>query len=108
MRNLQVSFNNLDNNQPITISLAGRLTAMNAINFKNDLLNILVENSKDCYIDISELIAMDATGVNALVMAHKNISTTGSKMYIISTDENPANEFLHLTKFNSYLNMVRA
>lgn len=108
MRNLQVNFENLDNNKELTVSLNGRLTSMNAMNFKRDLLAIIKEKKEDCYINISELQAMDVTGVNALAMAHREAVHQDTKMYIVSNQENPAMEFLHLTKFNQYFNFQRA
>ena len=108
MRNLQVSFKGKENNEALSISLEGHLTSMSAINFKRDLLHMLNERETDCYIDISKLDAMDLSGVNAITIAHKQLETDNRKMYLVSNSENPAMEFLHLTKFNRYLNFLRA
>lgn len=108
MRNLQINFENLESQNPISVKLNGHLTSMNAINFKRDLLQLMKENNSDCVINISELNAMDVSGVNALVMAHREAQATNKNMYIVSDSNNPAMEFLHLTKFSNYLNFRRA
>lgn len=108
MRNLQIKFNNLENQEPMSVKLNGHLTSMNAINFKKDLLRIITEKQTDCFINISELDAMDVSGVNALVMAHREVESKQRKMFIVSDSDSPAMEFLHLTKFSNYLNFKRA
>lgn len=94
MKNLQVTFNNVENNQPLTISLAGTLTINNAMNFKHDLLNIVRGLEKDCYIDITSLFKIDENGLNALMSAKRNLEMTGNKLYILSTDSNKLNTIL--------------
>lgn len=108
MRNLQVKFRNLRNQQPISISLSGNLTTKSAIDFKNDLLQVMNDNDQDCHLDLTSLEALDVTGVNALAMAHKVAQRSGRKFVIVSKDYNPAEEFLHLTKFSNYFNFQRA
>lgn len=94
MKNLQVTFNNVENNQPLTISLAGTLTINNAMNFKRDLLNIVRGLEKDCYIDITGLFKIDENGLNALMSAKRNLEMTGNKLYVLSTDSNKLNTIL--------------
>lgn len=108
MRNLQVNLTNINSELPTTISLTGSLTSVSAMDFKRDLLQIVEETPADCHVDISTLSQMDVTGVNALAMAHKAAQRKGTKLIIISSDTNPADEFLHLSKFNRYFNFQNA
>jgi len=108
MRNLQVSFKNINSELPVSISLSGNLTTASAMDFKRDLLKVVAETSTDCHIDITTLNQMDATGVNALAMAHKATQTKGTKLVIVSSEDNPAEEFLYLSKFDKYFNFQRA
>jgi len=62
----------------------------------------------DCAIDISELSALDIAGVNALALAHKTTQNHGKQLTILSNHSNPADEFLHLTKFNKVFNLIRS
>ncbi len=103
-----VDFKNLDNQEAILISLTGGLVSKSAMDFKRDIINLVEDNAKDCYINISNVEAMDVSGVNALAMVHKATERAGNKLVIVSSDANPADEFLMLTKFNEYLNFARA
>lgn len=104
MKNLQVEYSNVNNNMPISVSLRGNLTSKSAIDFKKDLLQAINQSKSDCYLNITELQQLDVTGVNALAMAHKSAQRIGRKLVIISSESNPADEFLHLTKFSNYFN----
>lgn len=108
MKNLQVNFTNVNNSQPLAISLSGNLTSKSAIDFKRDLLNVMEEKRNDCYLDITNLNQLDVTGVNALAMAHKTAQRIGKKLVIVSSGSDAAYEFLHLTKFVNYFNFKRA
>ena len=108
MRNLQVNFKNIDSELPISIALSGKLTSASAMDFKKDILKLIEKNVNDCHVDISDLEQMDVTGVNALAMAHKAAERSGRKLILVSTDANPAEEFLCLSKFNRYFNFKRA
>ncbi len=109
MRNLQVTFKNKTNpHLPFTVELEGSLHEMNAINFKNDLLNIITEISSDCIVNISSLAAIDVTGLNALIMAHRGMEKAGRKLQIVSSPINPVDHFLRLSKFDKHLNVLRA
>lgn len=108
MKNLKVEFKNIAASEAKKVILAGNLTSMDAIEFKRSLLNSMQKDSKDYLIDISNLDAIDVTGVNALAMAHKKAERSGFKAVILSSVENPADEFLHLTKFKNILNFKKA
>ncbi len=108
MKNLQVQFQNVYTDKPLSIKLDGRLTSLSAMDFKRDLVNLIEEINQDCHLDISSLSQMDATGVNALAVAHKTAERKGTKLVLLSNEENPASEFLHLTKFANYFNFQRA
>lgn len=108
MRNLQVTFKKTENTGPLALTLEGNLTSASAIDFKRDLITLIGEHKKDCHVNISDLKQMDVTGVNALAMAHKAATKIGKQLVIVSSDQNPAEEFLHLTKFQQYFTFHRA
>lgn len=107
MKNLKIEFKNIASSEAKKVILAGNLTSMDAIEFKKSLLKNMHQESKDYFIDITQLNAVDVTGVNALVMAHKKAERAGYKAVILSSIENPADEFLHLTKFKNILNFKK-
>lgn len=109
MNHLEVNFN--PENRAVnylSVALAGRLNNMNAINFKKDLLRLIDLEKKDCTVNIEKLDSIDLTGLNALAMAHKSLEGDGRKLTIVCKKEDPIDNFLHLTKFNRYLNLQRA
>lgn len=108
MKNLQVQVQNAQAGKPLSIKLDGRLTSMSAMDFKRDLVHLMNDVNQDCHVDISTLSQMDVTGVNALAVAHKAAERNGNRLVLLSTEENPASEFLHLTKFKNYFNFQRA
>ncbi len=108
MKNLQVQFVNKQDESMLSLALSGNLTAVSAIEFKKDLLEMINAQKTDCAIDISELRALDLAGVNALALAHKTTQYYGKQLTILTTRENPADEFLHLTKFNRVFNLVNS
>ena len=108
MKNLNVSFKNIENNLPISVALGGSLTSASAMNFRKEIVELIASSQKDCYLDISELNQLDVTGVNALAIAHKTAKRNGKKFIIKSTSAHPAEEFLHLSKFNRYFTFQRA
>ena len=109
MKNLQVTFGNLDNaNGIITVNLEGKLNEMNAIDFKNDLMKILRDRNSNCLLDITGLSAMDIIGINALVTAHRELEKKGKKLSILSNKESSVDRAFHLTKFDRVLNLKRA
>lgn len=108
MKNLNVQITH-PQFQKMAISLEGKLTSADAVRFKSKVLNLMTASRPaECTIDISGLSQMDLTGVNALAMAHRNCQALGSTLYILSSDDKPAEEFLHLTKFRSILNFRSA
>ncbi len=109
MKHLHVTFNGTNKNQnAVHIALEGSLNTMNAINFKKDLLNHLETEKTDCEINIEKLNAIDITGLNALAMAHRNLEKQGRKLTVISRAFEQIDEFLHITKFDRFLNVQRA
>jgi len=108
LKNLKVEFKNIASSEARKVILAGNLTSMDAIEFKRSLLQTMLKDGKDYFIDITNLDAIDVTGVNALAMAHKKAERAGFKAVILSSVENPAEEFLHLTKFKNILNFEKA
>ena len=92
----------------LSLALSGSLTTMRAIEFKNDLIKMINTQRTDCAIDISELRELDIAGINALALAHKTTLSHGKQLTILSNSKNPADEFLHLTKFNKVFNLVKS
>ncbi len=109
MNHLEVIFNSATQTpNDVSVSLAGALNSMNAINFKKDLIRILSSKNANCIVNIKALKSIDLTGLNALVMAHKNLAQKGKQLTVVCDKENAVDQFLHLTKFNRYLNIQRA
>jgi len=108
LKNLKIEFKNIAASEARKVTLAGNLTSMDAIEFKRSLLHTMQKDTKDYFIDITELKSIDVTGVNALAMAHKKAERAGFKAIILSSAENPADEFLHLTKFKNILNFQKS
>lgn len=109
MKNLNIKIENqFNNNQSLQITLTGRLNEMNAINFKNDLMEVLEDRNTDCTINIQKLSTLDIIGMNALAMAHRQLEKSGHTLSIISQDETPVFRAFQLTKFDRILNVVRA
>ena len=106
MKNLQVNFG-LNHADHIEVSLQGNLTSAGAMNFKTDLVNLIEEERRNCRIDITKLDNMDIAGVNALAIAYKTAHRLGKDIIIESSDVNPAEEFLNLTKFQRVFKMQR-
>lgn len=109
MRNLQVTFKNLENqSESLQVNLVGRLNEMNAIDFKQDLMRILKNRNSDCQINIQSLTALDVIGVNALAMAHRELELKGMNLSIVSKKESEVDRAFRMTKFDRILNLVRA
>jgi len=108
MKQFSAHFKKYESERIQSVSIEGSMTAMSAINFKQDLISRIEKSNEDFHIDISQLRAMDVAGVNALAMAHKKINNLGRKLILISDASNPAHEFLHLTKFMDYFEFRRA
>lgn len=109
MNHLQVTFNGINSNEnSVQVALEGSLNNMNAINFKQDLLKILEEERTDCEVNIENLDSIDITGLNALAMAHRNLEKQGRRLTVVSKAFDQIDEFLHITKFNRFLNIQRA
>jgi len=109
MKNLHIKIENQENaNQSLQVTLTGRLNEMNAIDFKENLMEILKDRNTDCSINIQQLSALDVIGINALAMAHRQIEKGGNTLSIVSQDETPVYRAFQLTKFDRILNVVRA
>lgn len=90
------------------MALSGSLTAVRAMQFRQDLILMLQERQVNCTIDISDLVALDLAGVNALALAHSTTQSYGKALTIVSNADNPADEFLHLTKLNKVIDFKRS
>ncbi len=109
MENLQVSFNNSqDNTTVLSVNLEGKLIDMNAYDFKSDLLNMLRENNQNCVIDIRELLDIDIVGINALAVVHRELLSSGLTLTILSKSQSSIERLFSLTKFDTILNIQRA
>jgi len=109
MKHLEVTFNGTNKNQnSVHVALEGSLNNMNAINFKKDLLRIIETEKTDCEVNIEKLETIDITGLNALAMAHRNLEKQGRTLTVVSSAFDQIDEFLHVTKFNRFLNIQRA
>ena len=88
-----------------SIGLSGNLSAMDAINFKANVLEMISTQSVDFEINLEELDTLDVTGLNALVIAHKKMKQKGLKLTMISKENGQFSELIHLAKFSNYFNM---
>ncbi len=92
----------------VLLSVKGNLTSSNALSFKETVMGLLHTEGKDCHIDISQVDALDLTGVNALVVAHSKTQEMGRELVILSSASNPAEELLYLTQFIDVFQFQRA
>ncbi len=92
----------------VVLSVRGSLTSSNALSFKETVMNLIHTECKDCHIDISQVNALDLTGVNALVIAHSKTQEIGKQLVILSSASNPAEELLYLTQFIDVFQFQRA
>lgn len=105
MKNLNISpVYSLDKNLK-AIRLSGSFTALDAINFKVKVLDIIKKQSSDFELNLENIEALDVTGLNALAMAHKRMKEKGCKLVVVTDSDGPAMEFLHLTKFSNYFHL---
>jgi len=107
MNTLQLDYKSVGEDLPLSIVLKGDLTSLDAIKCKEELMKLIDGRSTDSFLDISNVSEMDVAGLNALLAAHKVAQRNGSKLVIVSSENNPADEFLHLSKFNRYFNLRR-
>ncbi len=105
MKKLSVEFPLKESNENPCIVLSGSFHNVEAMNFKNDLLNFLKQCESNCIIDITAVKYMDLTALNALIIAQKEILNKGRKLIIKTDTENPIFELLDLTKFDRHLNL---
>lgn len=108
MNYLNADYVNSSEERIVQVTLKGSLTAMQAINFKSQLLSLIEDNNSDIHINITKLNALDLTGVNSLAMAHKRMQDSGKKLVLLSAAGHPDFEFLHLTRFMDYFEFKSA
>ena len=108
MKNSQLVVKKCNESSNTKLLLKGHLTSINAISFKEELLEVIDSERSDCHLDISGIEALDLTGVNALAVANRKIKSIGKKFVIISSASSPAEELLHLTKFVDVFTFKRA
>lgn len=89
------------------VQLNGNLSAMDAIEFKSQLKDYIQTYPSDMLVDLSGLDTIDLAGINALAVAHKKLESSNRKLQIIVTENCPANELLHLTKFDKVLHVKK-
>ena len=105
MDKLKVQFPRGEQKGTPCVTLSGCFYNIEAMNFKNDMVEFLNKVNTDCIVDISKVKYMDLTALNALIMAQKEVESSGKKLIIQTNLENPIFDLLNLTKFKRHLNL---
>lgn len=87
------------------LSLEGALRSQDAITIKPQLLQRIKASNKKFTIDISEVVNIDITGLNSLLMAKKYSTEIGKDLTILAKKDNPIFELVHLTKFGKFIDI---
>lgn len=95
----------IQSNQPkcTHITLKGNLCGMDAIEFKEDLLQYIQQCSKNIALDLRAMKQIDLGGINMLAMAYRKVRLNGRNMKILVLKKGPLQQLLHLTKMSRLL-----
>lgn len=58
-------------------ALSGEIDIFNAVDLKNELVEVFTKNNADIHLDCQELSYIDSTGLGALVGIHKAVNEGG-------------------------------
>ena len=75
------------------ISLAGEIDIFNSTEFKNKLLELLVQNPGSLMLDCEKLEYIDSTALGALVTVLKHVKSDDGQMYLKKIRPNLAKLF---------------
>ena len=91
--------NNTTSKQQI-LELKGVLSGIDAMQFRNNAAPIIAIESGQLVLDVTNVIEIDLTGFNAVVMLKKEATNRGLNFSLIASKENPIQEYIHLSKLN--------
>ena len=70
------------------VSLAGEIDIFNSSEMKNQLGQLMEEQSADVHVDCKNLEYIDSTGLGALVAVLKNVKSQGKEMSLFEVKPN--------------------
>jgi anti-sigma B factor antagonist len=73
---------------PYVISLTGEVDLYTAPEFKQQLLDVIAQGSKDVIVDFSDTTFIDSTTLGVLVGGVKRLRTNGGQLSLVCSDRN--------------------
>jgi anti-sigma B factor antagonist len=73
---------------PYVISLTGEVDLYTAPEFKQQLLDVIAQGSKDVIVDFSDTTFIDSTTLGVLVGGVKRLRTNGGQLSLVCNDRN--------------------
>ncbi len=102
MKALEV--NNFSKDNFETFSLKGEFKTLEAIQFKELLLNKISSNdAKNICIELNEVEEMDITALNSLIIGKRRTNKKGNIFKVKATKDHVINKLLNITRFDKYL-----
>ena len=89
----------------LTIKEQGILSGYRALEFKSRLIQQLDRTVDNLLVDLTEASEVDLTCVNTLIVASWRAAKQNRTIRILSGQHNGLQRWLHLTKFDSNLNV---
>ena len=106
MKNLSIK--TLKGLKEIHIAVTGDLSAVDAMSFKKHSQQLISGSDKNVTIDLSNVTNFDIAGLNAILQAHRNLKSKGSRLRVIRMKNDNVAELFYLTQFDKYLQLIPA
>lgn len=104
MNNLTINYTKTDFGA--VVQLSGLLKSIDAIDLKSEL-HKLIQKRQKLVVDITNVLEIDLTGLNALMFTKIKCSLKYSDMTLIAGDDHPIKKLLRLTKSEGQFNLEK-
>jgi len=89
------------------ILLDGDLKGIEALDLRKKISSIIKESATSVIINLSQVVEMDLTGFNAIVIFKKELYQRNKKLYLVAPKDNIVHGYIHLSKLEfNYLQQV--
>ncbi len=91
----------------IEIKPVGKITAANADEFRQELLELVESGILNITINLNDVDIIDSKGLAVFIVCHKTLAPKGGSLTVISNNDEFCNLF-HLMRFNEHFAVIKS
>lgn len=88
-------------NETVRICPEGKITAVNADDFRKELLKLVQEGQIHLTIDLKQVDIIDSKGLSVFIVCHKTVTEKGGALTVV-TDNQDFRDLFHVMRLDEH------